>query len=112
MNDTEPAPLSSYEDRRQLREFQSGLHHRLTLLEKNLPAIVGNAMKNHAPPGLNEEELHWVKLAIKREAQSIDFRKAVIEKTFTGVIWALLGALGTGLWVLIKDYAALHGWKP
>lgn len=57
---------------------------------------------------MTDEEHAWVKLAIQREAQMIAFRRAVIEKTLLGLIWA--GIVGLGL--VLREYAIAHGWKP
>jgi hypothetical protein len=58
--------------------------------------------------GLSEEEQRWVKLAIQAEAQRIEFRKKVIEKTLLSLIWA--GVVGIGYIVL--GWATNHGYKP
>ena len=58
--------------------------------------------------GLSEEEHRWVKLAIQVEAQRIEFRKNVIEKTLMGLIWA--GVVGLGY--IILGWATNHGYKP
>jgi hypothetical protein len=58
--------------------------------------------------GLSEEEQRWVKLAIQAEAQRIEFRKKVIEKTLLSLIWA--GMVGLGYIVLV--WATNHGYKP
>jgi hypothetical protein len=59
------------------------------------------------PPSISEEELQWVRLAIKREAQSIRLRDAIIEKTMAGLAWFLICAVG----YLIVDFARNHGFK-
>lgn len=57
---------------------------------------------------LTPEEHAWVKLAIRREAQMIDFRRAVIEKTLAGLIWA--GIVGLG--IAVREYLISHGmWR-
>ena len=56
---------------------------------------------------LTDEEHRWVKLAIQREAQSIQFRQKVIDNSLTGLIW--LGILGVG--VMIRTYLASVGLK-
>lgn len=57
---------------------------------------------------LTEDEHAWVKLAIQREAQMIAFRRAVIEKTLTGLIWA--GIVGLG--IILREYLISHGlWR-
>lgn len=61
----------------------------------------------HVAPMLSDEELQWVRLAIKREAQSIELRQAVIEKTLAGLAWSLLVGLG----YLLIDFAKNHGFK-
>ena len=60
-------------------------------------------------PLLTEEEHGWLQLAIKRQAQSIAFRRSVIEKSLLGLIWA--GIVGVGL--VVREYAIAHGmWRP
>ena len=56
---------------------------------------------------LSDDERRWVRLAIQAEAQSIQMRKAIIEKTLSGLVWAALVAMG----YLIVDYAKNHGFK-
>lgn len=57
---------------------------------------------------LSEEERIWVKLAIKREAQSIQLRQALIEKSLTGLLWSAIVGLG----LVLSEYFKNHGWKP
>lgn len=57
---------------------------------------------------LSEEEQRWVRLAIQAEAQRIEFRKTVIEKTLLSLIWA--GVVGLGY--IILGWATNHGYKP
>ena len=62
---------------------------------------VATAIEAHP---LAPDEVVWVKLAIKAEADRAAFRKAVIDKTLTGLIVAALGALG----VYCLDYFTAH----
>ena len=57
---------------------------------------------------LSEEEQRWVRLAIQAEAQRIEFRKTVIEKTLLSLIWA--GVVGLGY--IFLGWATNHGYKP
>jgi hypothetical protein len=45
-------------------------------------AAVAEAVESHP---LSPEEVHWVRMAIKAEANRAAFRKAVIEKTLAGL---------------------------
>ena len=56
---------------------------------------------------LTEEEISYVRLAIKKESQSIKLREAIIEKTLTGLVW--LGIVGLG--TLIVSWLNSHGMK-
>lgn len=47
---------------------------------------------------LTQDERRWVRLAIQKEAQSIQLRQSIIEKTLTSLIWSVLIALGTVVW--------------
>jgi hypothetical protein len=53
------------------------------------------------------QHAEWVELAIKKQAQSIAFRQAVIEKSTTALVWA--GILGLG--VMIKTWLNSVGLK-
>lgn len=56
---------------------------------------------------LSDDEQRWVRMAIQKEAQSIELRKAIIEKTLGGLVWA--GIVGFGY--LIVDFLKNHGLK-
>ena len=47
-----------------------------------------------ASPHLSAEEQHWVRMAIRREAQSVELRQAIIEKTLSSLLWSALAGLG------------------
>lgn len=70
--------------------------------------IVCAVAENSVQPVLTADEHTWVKLAIKREAQSIKYRQAVIEKTLVGLAWMILLGLG----YMLKEWATNHGFKP
>jgi len=57
---------------------------------------------------ISPEQLQWVNLAIQKEAQSIKLRRAIIEKTLGGLVWACI--VGVGYAVL--GWATQHGYKP
>lgn len=56
---------------------------------------------------LTDDEQRWVRMAIENEAQSIALRKAIIEKTLTGLVWMFI--LGIGY--VLFDFAKQHGFK-
>jgi hypothetical protein len=56
---------------------------------------------------LNPEEQQWVKNAIKAQNDMERLRKAIIEKTLAGLIWAAILGLG----YLIVDFFRNHGLK-
>lgn len=58
-------------------------------------------------PVLSQDELRWVRMAIQREAQSVELRKAIIEKSLGGLVWAAIVFLG----YVLLDYLKSHGWK-
>lgn len=59
-------------------------------------------------PVLSDDELVWVRMAIKKEAQSIALRQAIIEKSLAGLVWAAIAFCG----YLFKEWATAHGYKP
>lgn len=85
---------------------------RSTLSEEDRTAIayqLGELMRD-APPAaatLTDDEQRWVRLAIKREAQSIAFRNAVIEKSLSALILAALGFAG----YLVMEFLKAKGFK-
>lgn len=68
-----------------------------------LKQVVAEAVESHP---LSDEEVKWVRMAIEAEAQRAAFRKAVIEKTFIG----LISSGGLALAYYIIDFVKLH-WK-
>lgn len=59
------------------------------------------------PAALTDDEQRWVRMAIQKEAQSIELRKAIIEKTLAGLAWSAIVGVG----YLIVDFAKNHGFK-
>lgn len=53
---------------------------------------------------LTADQVRWVELAIQKEAQSIEFRRAIIEKSLSALLGSSL--LAFGVWV------ASHVWRP
>lgn len=79
----------------------------MTQDERNeLIADIAAAIRN-SEPVLSQEEIQYVRMAIKREAQSIAFRNAIIEKSLTGLVWAAILGLG----YVIKEWLNSHGMK-
>ena len=68
-----------------------------------LKEVVKEAVESHP---LSDEEIKWVRLAIEAEAKKAAFRKAVIEKTFVG----LMSSAALGLIYYAVDFIKLH-WK-
>ena len=56
---------------------------------------------------LDREEQQWVKNAIKAQNDMEKLRKAIIEKTLAGLVWAAILGLG----YLIVDFFRNHGLK-
>lgn len=57
---------------------------------------------------LTDEERHWVRLAIKKEGQSIEFRKSIIEKSMGGLIWSALLFVG----YMVMEFLRAKGFRP
>jgi hypothetical protein len=71
--------------------------------------IADAATRDHA---LSPEEAHWVRLAIKAEVERAELRKAIIEKTLTGLVWSALLVIGAYAWdhlVAFADYIKHKG---
>lgn len=79
----------------------------MTLDERaELVIAITSAIKSSAAQ-LTEQEQEWVRMAIQREAQSIALRRAIIEKSLSGLIWS--GIVGCGY--VFLDFAKNHGFK-
>lgn len=63
------------------------------------------ALQQSTVAQLSDEEHQWVKMAIKKEAQSIALRQAIIEKSITSLVWSFI--VGAGL--VFLDYLRTHG---
>jgi hypothetical protein len=68
-----------------------------------LKEVISETVEQHP---LSDDEVKWVRLAIEAEAKKAAFRKAVIEKTFIGLISS--GALALIYYAI--DFVKLH-WK-
>ena len=66
-----------------------------------LKEAVLEAVEHHP---LTDEEIQWVRMAIKAEAERAALRKAIIEKTLTGLVWMAVVGAATLLWSGFKDY--------
>jgi hypothetical protein len=70
---------------------------------------IANAVRSRATDTvLTDDELRWVRLAIQREAQSIELRKAIIEKSLAGLVWMCILGIGS----VFLSWATAHGFKP
>ena len=68
-------------------------------------AEVVEPVRATSQPQLSDEELQWVRLAIKAESRKIRFRDAVIEKTLGGLIWSAIVGVG----YIALDFLRNHG---
>lgn len=68
-----------------------------------LKAAVNEAVEAHP---LSNDEVQWVRMAIKAEADRAALRKAIIEKSLAGLVWLALVSGGGYL----VDFFVRH-WK-
>jgi len=68
-----------------------------------LKEVIAEAVEYHP---LSDEEVQWVRMAIEAEAKRAAFRKAVIEKTFIGLVSS--AAIAVGMYAI--DMIRTH-WK-
>lgn len=82
----------------------------MTLEERDqLIAAIATAVRQRATDtNLSDDEQRWVRMAIQREAQSIELRKAIIEKSLAGLVWMLILGIGS----VFVSWATAHGFKP
>lgn len=53
---------------------------------------------------LSDDERRWVRLAIKREAQSVAFRQSIIDKTLSALVLAAMGWIGFAIMTAAKSW--------
>jgi len=76
---------------------------------EELAAEIAAAIRSrHSDTLLTDDELRWVRLAIQKEAQSIELRKAIIEKSLIGLAWMCIVGVGS----VFMSWATAHGFKP
>ena len=68
-------------------------------------AEVAACLRPEPASTLTEEEQRWVRMAIQREAQSIELRRAIIEKSLGSLVWSAIVGLG----YLLLDYLKNRG---
>ena len=68
-------------------------------------AEIAACLKTEPAASLTEEEQRWVRMAIQREAQSIELRRAIIEKSLGSLVWSAFVGLG----YLLVDYMKNRG---
>ncbi len=68
-----------------------------------LKEVISEAVEHHP---LSDEEVQWVRMAIEAEARKAAFRKAVIEKTFVGLMSSAL----IGLCLYAAEFFKAH-WR-
>lgn len=68
-------------------------------------AEIAGHLRRSTDTNLSEEEQRWVRMAIQREAQSIELRRAIIEKSLGSLVWSAIAGLG----YLLLDYLKNHG---
>lgn len=76
--------------------------------EELITAISAAVRTRNTDKQLSPDEAQWVRMAIKKEAQSIALRQAIIEKSITGLVWMAILGLGS----MIVTWATDHGFKP
>lgn len=58
------------------------------------------------------QQLQWLDMLIAREAKRAAFQQAIIEKTTTALVWAVIVGFGAAVWTMFREYAIAHGWRP
>ena len=72
-------------------------------LTELLRQVVSEVVESHP---LSDEEVQWVRMAIKAEADRAALRKAIIEKSLAGLVWICIVGIGG----LFADYVTAH-WR-
>ena len=73
-----------------------------------ISAIASAVRQRATDTQLTDDEQRWVRMAIKKEAQSIALRQAIIEKGLAGLVWAAIVGMGA----MFLQWATAHGYRP
>ena len=72
-------------------------------------ADIAAALSAHsAQADLTDDEVHSIKLLIKRQEQSLALRSAIIEKSLVSLVWMAIVGVGYTFYA----WAQQHGFKP
>lgn len=84
------------------------------MLLREVRGAVSETMMEHLAkvPVLSDEELKWVRLAIKREAKRAERWEAVMTHTLKGLAWVALVALGSMFIAWLADHGIHWVNKP
>lgn len=74
-----------------------------SVIREAVATAVKEAVSTHP---LSPDEVHWVRMAIKAEAERAQLRNAIIHKSLSGLAWMALA--GAGTWAV--DFFVKH-WK-
>lgn len=100
--------MSIEHERESLYQMLGHLNDRVTDLQ--------GAIESRPAPFLTDEEHsehhRWIEIAIRRESQSYEFRRAVITKSTSALLWSAIVAAAGFAWTAVQTYAQNHGWKP
>lgn len=90
------------------------LNTRNELMRESIHSAVRESVREAMPSRFpTEAQLYYLDAAIERQAQSIAFRRKVIESTTIWAVIIVIGAFFGGLGVLIRDWAIAHNlWVP
>lgn len=98
---------------RVLTEQQAELGVAMAEGKECMREIITSTVKAALPHTMpTAKQLEWLDMLIAREAKRAAFQSAIIEKTTTALVWAVIVGLGAALWTMFKEYAQAHGWKP
>lgn len=87
---------------RRLQAVETSVEQRKVVMRETIVEAIQDAMPRAVA---TEDHIRWINLSMDREAQLYKYRKAVIEKTLTGLAWASI----VGLAVIIREWLNSKG---
>jgi hypothetical protein len=96
-----PAAESARVD--QLERALRYLGERQTALEERIPPLIEHSVKAALTDRVpSADAMRWIQGAIREQAERAAIRRAIIEKTLTGLVWLAVIGLGAAIWDSVR----------
>jgi hypothetical protein len=87
----------------QIERAMKYISERQTALEERIPPLIEHSVKAAMIDRMpTPEALRWIQGAMREQAERAAIRRAIIEKTLTGLVWATVVAVLAAVWDSVR----------